>query len=107
MPRPTGSLKAAPSTATASGTFITTEQCLLNPNRNPGIDKRRRRSSGSPRDLGFERFVWLGEGLLNDHTDGHVDNLARFVAPGRVAIPERRPKAIPTPPVYADAAEAG
>jgi agmatine deiminase len=86
-----------------SGTFLTTEQCLLNPNRNPGLT-RDEVEARLARDLGATRLVWLGEGLANDHTDGHVDNLARFVAPGRVALPSPAAND-PNAAVYADAAK--
>jgi agmatine deiminase len=69
-----------------TGLAATTEQCLLNCNRNPGLSKPEIEARLRD-DLGLERILWLGEGLRNDHTDGHVDNLARFVGEGRIAIP--------------------
>ena len=81
--------------------MLTTEQCLLNPNRNSLT--REETEQRLLDDFGFERVVWFGSGLMNDHTDGHVDNLARFVAPGRVAIPTAA-KDDPNEAVYKDAA---
>jgi agmatine deiminase len=68
------------------GTLITTEQCLLNPNRNPGLD--RVEIEALLREyVGIETVIWLPHGLAEDHdTDGHVDNVAAFVRPGVVML---------------------
>jgi agmatine deiminase len=85
-----------------TGVGVTTEQCLLNPNRNPDMD-RAAIEARLKADLGIDRLLWLGDGLANDHTDGHVDNLARFVAEGVIAIPEPAGTDDPNADVYRDA----
>jgi agmatine deiminase len=87
-----------------TGLAVTTEQCLLNPNRNPGM-LRQDIELGLQRGLGIDRLLWLGDGLANDHTDGHVDNLARFVGESRLALPEAEGDDDPNAEVYRDAAE--
>ncbi len=64
------------------GTLLTTEECLLNPNRNPTL-RRAQIESLLERYLGVREIIWLGRGVFNDETDGHVDNLCCFVRAGR------------------------
>ncbi|MEE8188045.1 MAG: agmatine deiminase family protein [Kiloniellales bacterium] len=64
-------------------TLLTTEQCLLNPNRNPKLDKDEIEDQLRAH-FGVEKVIWLGQGLEDDETDGHVDNLACFARPGVV-----------------------
>ena len=85
-----------------AGLLVTTEQCLLNPNRNPMMT-REDIEAQLMLDLGVTRILWLGDGLMGDHTDGHVDNLARFVAPGVLALPEPDGPDDPNADVYGDA----
>ncbi|HVS52922.1 MAG TPA: agmatine deiminase family protein [Opitutaceae bacterium] len=65
------------------GLLLTTEQCLLNPNRNPSLT--RAQIEQNLRDaLGVKKILWLGEGIVGDDTDGHVDDLTRFFKPGGI-----------------------
>ena len=62
-----------------AGALLTTEQCLLNPNRNPQLG-RAQIGQQLRENLGIQQVLWLGEGIVGDDTDGHVDDLARFVS---------------------------
>jgi agmatine deiminase len=86
-----------------AGTVLTTAQCLLNPNRNPGWTEAEA-GAALAGALGARKLLWLGEGLQNDHTDGHVDNLARFVGPAHVAAPVAWGRGDPNAGAYDDAA---
>jgi agmatine deiminase len=76
-----------------AGTLLTTESCLLNPNREAG--RTREGMEARLADwLGARQVVWLEDGIAGDDTDGHVDDIARFVAPGTVVAvtaPEDHP----------------
>jgi agmatine deiminase len=67
------------------GTLLTTEQCLLNPNRNPGQSKEEV-EGWLKRFTGARSVLWLGDGFSDDETDGHVDNISCFAGPGRVIV---------------------
>jgi agmatine deiminase len=67
------------------GTVLATEQCLLNPNRNPGLT-REVAEQVLHYALGARRVIWLGDGFSDTETDGHVDNIACFAAPGTVIL---------------------
>jgi agmatine deiminase len=71
--------------ADGEGTLITTEQCLLNPNRNPDLTMQQI-EEGLALFTGARKVIWLGEGFFDDETDGHIDNIACFVSPGRVLV---------------------
>lgn len=84
------------------GTLITTESCLLNPNRNPALDRAAIEQRLTDY-LGVRNILWLGDGIAGDDTDGHVDNLARFVnAQTVVTAVEPNPQDPNHPPLQAN-----
>ncbi len=66
-----------------AGVVMTTEQCLLNPNRNPNLT-RPEIEQYLREYLGVQNVLWLGEGIVGDDTDGHIDDIARFVSAGAI-----------------------
>ncbi len=84
------------------GTVMATEECLLNPNRNPELS--REQIEAALHDyLGAEKVVWLGRGVFEDETDGHVDNLACFARPGLVLLTWSGDESDPQHEISADA----
>jgi len=86
------------------GTALVTEECLLNPNRNPRLT-RAEIETHLRQYLGVTRVVWLGRGVFNDETDGHIDNLACFVRPGEVCLTWCEDPADPQHAISRDALE--
>jgi agmatine deiminase len=86
------------------GTVMATEECLLNPNRNPELT-REQIERVLFEHLGAEKMIWLGRGVYNDETDGHIDNLACFVRPGVVLLTWSDDEADPQHAISRDAHE--
>lgn len=84
------------------GTCLVTEECLLNPNRNPRL-ARADIEDGLRRYLGVSSVIWLGRGVFGDETDGHVDNLACFTSPGHVVLTWTSDRSDPQYEISADA----
>ncbi|MFG2294495.1 agmatine/peptidylarginine deiminase [Streptomyces sp. NPDC048603] len=83
-------------TVDGEGTLITTEQCLLHPNRNPGMSRAEIEAELKDR-LGVTKVIWLPYGgLLDTETDGHVDGVCAFAAPGTVVV------SLPADPAHPD-----
>jgi agmatine deiminase len=85
------------------GTVLVTEQCLLNPNRNPELSRAQIEAALNDH-LGTEKVIWLGQGVVADETDGHVDNLACFARPGVVMLTWAEEPDDPQTAISADAA---
>lgn len=83
------------------GTLLVTEQCLLNENRNPELT-RQQIEARLALYLGVLRIIWLGEGLKEDETDGHIDNVACFAPGGRVILTMPRDRSDPNYPAMSD-----
>ena len=86
------------------GTLITTEECLLNPNRNPGLSKTDIETY-LKEYLNLQKIIWIERGVYNDETNGHVDNIACFVRPGVIALTWTDDKSDPQYEISADAYE--
>jgi len=84
------------------GTLITTEECLLNHNRNPSLRKGEIEAV-LKEYTGVSKIIWLGRGIFNDETDGHVDNLCAFLRPGVVALSWTEDTGDPQYPISLDA----
>lgn len=86
-----------------NGHAITTAQCVLNPNRNPKMSKNEIEKQLC-QTLGLNKICWLGDGLIGDHTDGHVDNLSRFVEYNHILVPKAQNDDDPNAQIYENAA---